>query len=63
MNVLLENMPHLVSSEEKVQDWFGFDGEEPDLWKDVGDGGMLLGSGAACGGCGKMVLTFRKRGL
>jgi hypothetical protein len=60
MDVLLENVPQLVPSEKKVQDWFGFDGEEPNLWKAVGDGGMLLGSGAAFGGCGKMVLTFRK---
>jgi hypothetical protein len=60
MDILLENVPHLVPSEKKVQGWFGLDGEELGLWEDVRGGGMLLGSGAAFGGCGKMVLTFRK---
>jgi hypothetical protein len=53
----------LVPSEEKVQDWFGLGGEELSLWEDVCDGGMLLGSGAAFGGCGKMVLTLRRKGI
>jgi hypothetical protein len=63
MDVLLENVPGLVPSEAKVRDWFRLDGEELSLWKDVGGGGMLLGSGAAFGGVGKMVLTFRKKGI
>lgn len=44
MDVLLENVPHLVPSEEKVKGWFGLDEGEPDLWEDDGGRGMLLGS-------------------
>lgn len=43
MDVLLENVPHLVPSEEKVKGWFGLDEGEPDLWEDDGGRGMLLG--------------------
>jgi hypothetical protein len=61
MDVLLENVLHLVPSEEKVKRWFGLDEGEPDLWEDDGGGGMLLGFWCCFCWVLEVVLTFRKQ--
>lgn len=42
MDVLLENVPHLVPRKEMLEDWFKPDEQQLGLWKELYGGGLLI---------------------